>query len=99
MASVMTERIKIVSDGTNLGTKIYNFDGKEIPLVQSVTLILDADTQVYTAKLTILFPKLEVEVDAEITEENPKGKIIYQIGEVDPVKILKDKQEGKKDAK
>jgi hypothetical protein len=56
--------ISITGDGTPMGTIIKNDRGEEIPLVQSLTLDIDARKDMSTARLELVLPVYDLTVDA-----------------------------------
>jgi hypothetical protein len=58
--------MKIFSDGTRYGTKVYVVDGRhlvEVPYVQRVSWELDVETGLATATLTCVKVETDVEVE------------------------------------
>jgi hypothetical protein len=64
--------LEIKSDGTSFGTQVLQ-DGKPIGMVERCEIIIDAKDGIPRTKLTILKPKVDVNVpdkNVEITERN-----------------------------
>ncbi len=81
----MCKSIKIVSDGTINGTKIYNHDGTPLKYVQKCTINLGVDDGFVTAQLTFACPVLELS-GVDINSQSRPLKPVYEIGsEGEPV--------------
>ena len=62
MGDKLNDKIKIVSDGTDLGTKVI-YKGLVLPCVKKIELDLEVNSE-YQAKITFVFPKsVECEVE------------------------------------
>ena len=86
----MPKSIKIVSDGTISGTRIYNSDGTPIPYVQKCKINMGVDAGVVTAELTLLCPTLELS-GVKVSKESRPLKPVYEIGsEGEPTGYLPD---------
>ena len=53
--------MRVVSDGTSMGTYVYNDDGTKVPNVTFIEIILSPWTT--KLSLTIQFPKLDIHID------------------------------------
>ena len=56
------DKIRIVSDGTSMGTKILNPDGTPIGRVQEVRIHIEAGEPDVCAWIKIALPNLDIEV-------------------------------------
>lgn len=66
--STLKEGIRIVSDGTGVGTHVTDIStGKDIPRIQSLTVDVDAN-DVVKATLTIFVDELDIAVLPDNTE-------------------------------
>lgn len=76
-------RMKVVSDGTIEGTRVYDKEGKEIGLVQECIVRYSVDDISPEMVLVIAEPKMDVEIPIE----NVKiiREPIYELGNPDPV--------------
>lgn len=54
--------IKIYSDGTAAGTKVFQEDGAEIRGITSITWAIEGGYSAQSAKATLTFENVEVEV-------------------------------------
>lgn len=60
-------RLKIISDGTTVNTRVVNADtGEEIELVSSIEFKIRAEDSVPSAVIEILKPLVEVVTEAEV---------------------------------
>ena len=59
--------VKIVSDGTSMGTHVTTEDGSEIGSVSSISWHLDAHDGIARAELVTLLPQVEVTAEARLT--------------------------------
>ena len=62
-----TKRMKVVSDGTTWGTKIF-FDGHEVGTVTKLRIDFDVNTDLARCKMEIMVPELEMEFDDSTVE-------------------------------
>ena len=64
-------KIKIVSDGTVIGTKIVNVDTEEIlENVSSISLKADASYG-FLATIVVVGPELDITTEVEVKHDNP----------------------------
>ncbi|PVX86466.1 hypothetical protein [Paraburkholderia unamae] len=62
----MTDRIKIISDGTSMGTRVLNADGAPVPGVMRVEILPIEPNGIVVAHLTVGL--VELDIDASVTE-------------------------------
>jgi hypothetical protein len=68
--SLVGKVCKITSDGTLAGTKVLDPDGKGIPYVQKIEILLDCEGDTFTeVRLTLI---AEIDIEAKVTEVNTK---------------------------
>ncbi|APR40016.1 hypothetical protein [Paraburkholderia sp. SOS3] len=64
----MQKRMRIVSDGTGLGTKVYDADGHEIKgCITKIVWVIDGDRRVGRARIT--FDMVEVDLVGEVGKQ------------------------------
>ncbi len=66
-----SKQLKVASDGTVNGTKIFNADGSKFePLVEKITIEIDAQSGLVKATMVILNVELEMQMAAGIEIKN-----------------------------
>ena len=68
MSGQKHKKIKIVSDGTQLGTKIYDTSGNLIPLVAGVNVLIDGDSPLVKCWLKLVDVELELTTNVAVEE-------------------------------
>lgn len=65
------KRLKIVSDGTVNGTKIFNADGSKFePMVESIKIEIDAPSGLVKTTMVIINVELEMQMDTGFEIKN-----------------------------
>jgi hypothetical protein len=83
------DKINIVSDGTMVGTKVFDAEGKPIGRIQRVELIISVDDPIPSVKLTVLCPKVNVS-GAKVSEICTPKKAVYTLGSEGVVDVVPD---------
>ena len=64
----MTERVRIISNGTAMGTRVLNPDGAPIPHVMRMEIVPIEPNGAVTARLTIGLLELDLEADLALAD-------------------------------
>jgi len=88
--------ISIVSDGTMVGTKIYDSEGNPLPRVQEITIKISVDDPVPRAELVVYLPKVNMQ-GIEVTSIEAPVEPVYEIGSGgEPVEMMRVPRASKK---
>ena len=79
MAIKDLEKIKVVSDGTMVGTKIFDHEGKPVLMLQEITIKIDVMNPVPRAELVLYLPELDLE-GVEVTDTKKVSVPYYELG-------------------
>lgn len=70
----MPGRIRIISDGTAMGTRVLNADGAAIPGVMRVEILPIEPSGAVTARLTLGLVELELEAELAAGESDGQAE-------------------------
>jgi len=76
-------KLKIVSDGTQAGTKVTTLDGEEIGYVQSINIYANKDSPVVSAVILVADVAVETVASGTILKESEMDKGVETVGEED----------------
>lgn len=83
---------KVVSDGSMVGTKIYDAQGNLVHGVQEITLKISVDDPVVRAEIVVFLPKLDIS-DIKVMSVETPVEPVYELGSegkaVDLIKVPK----------
>jgi len=73
------KKVKVASDGTMVGTEIFDSEGVPIPMVQEITIRISVSDPVPRAELVIYLPEVDME-NISVEKVDTCSVPYYEIG-------------------